>query len=343
MPDRAFRPLLRWALAAGQDQGSLVESLRSLAPMYRKRGAFQAEKLQIFLPTLLMLVIGGSATLALRPDAVRSAVDHARRPGLPMSGRAGASLTRILQCRMLQSKYEAKGTLTAEETARLSEQIAGLVKAGLAAGARAAGARPGGSPRQAADLAARAGRSRSTGASRWSRPSTDQKDRIPPHLRGLVLGGIRSGRLGDVLGRFTGYMSIGTELKRKLWLSLAYPILSIVVALALFLFVNLVVVVMFETIFRDFGIPLPRMTIAMLMFSHVLRAGLPVLRDPGDRPAGHLWIVIRLFAQAGRSAGAWPPGSRSWAASGGRSRGPSSPTCWHSCSRAGCRCPRPSG
>ena len=36
-----------------------------------------------------------------------------------------------------------------------------------------------------------------------------------PHLRGLVLGGIRSGRLGDVLGRFSGYVSIGTELGRS--------------------------------------------------------------------------------------------------------------------------------
>ena len=67
---------------------------------------------------------------------------------------------------------------------------------------------------------------------------TEQNDRIPPHLRGLVLGGIRSGRLGDVLGRFSGYVSIGTELARKLWLSLAYPILSIFAAVALFLFVN---------------------------------------------------------------------------------------------------------
>ena len=56
VPERAFRPVLRWALAAGQDQGSLVESLRNLAPMYRKRGAFQAEKLQLFLPTVLMIV-----------------------------------------------------------------------------------------------------------------------------------------------------------------------------------------------------------------------------------------------------------------------------------------------
>ena len=63
VPDRAFRPLLRWALAAGEEQGSLVVSLRNLAPMYRKRGAYQAEKLQLFLPTLLMITIGASATL----------------------------------------------------------------------------------------------------------------------------------------------------------------------------------------------------------------------------------------------------------------------------------------
>jgi general secretion pathway protein F len=63
VPNSAFRPLLRWALATGQDQGSLVESVRNLGPMYRKRGAFQAEKLQLFLPTILMILLGASATL----------------------------------------------------------------------------------------------------------------------------------------------------------------------------------------------------------------------------------------------------------------------------------------
>ncbi|WP_165227428.1 type II secretion system F family protein [Aquisphaera insulae] len=58
----AFRPLLRWTLAAGEEQGSLVKALRNLAPMYRKRGAYQAEKLRIVLPTVLMVVLGGTAT-----------------------------------------------------------------------------------------------------------------------------------------------------------------------------------------------------------------------------------------------------------------------------------------
>jgi type II secretory pathway component PulF len=60
---RAFPSFLRWTLATGGERGSLVPALSNLATMYRKRGLFQAEKLQAFLPTLLMLLIGGSATL----------------------------------------------------------------------------------------------------------------------------------------------------------------------------------------------------------------------------------------------------------------------------------------
>jgi general secretion pathway protein F len=63
VPSGTFRPLLRWAMAASQEGGALVESLRNLGPMYRKRAAYQAEKLQIFLPTMLMLGLGGTATL----------------------------------------------------------------------------------------------------------------------------------------------------------------------------------------------------------------------------------------------------------------------------------------
>lgn len=60
---KAFSPLLRWALASGGEHGSIVEALRNLAPMYRKRAAFKAAKLRIFLPTILMIVVGASATL----------------------------------------------------------------------------------------------------------------------------------------------------------------------------------------------------------------------------------------------------------------------------------------
>jgi type II secretory pathway component PulF len=60
---RAFLPMLRWVLATGQAQGSLVRGLQNLGQHYRKRGKYQAEKLAIFLPTILMIAIGAGATL----------------------------------------------------------------------------------------------------------------------------------------------------------------------------------------------------------------------------------------------------------------------------------------
>jgi type II secretory pathway component PulF len=60
---RAFLPMLRWVLATGQAQGSLVAALRNLGQHYRKRGKYQAEKLAIFLPTILMIALGAGATL----------------------------------------------------------------------------------------------------------------------------------------------------------------------------------------------------------------------------------------------------------------------------------------
>lgn len=187
----------------------------------------------------------------------------------------------------------AGGPLSAEEAARLTDQIAGLSKTGRPLGpgllALAEELPHGRFRRSLVDLADSLTRGESLASA-----MDEQKGRIPPHLRGLVLGGIRSGRLGDVLGRFSGYVSIGTELARKLWLSLAYPLMSILVALTLFLFVNAVLVAQFESIFKDFGIPLPKMTIAMIMLSHVLRSFWPafVVIVGG---AFVVWIAGRVF------------------------------------------------
>ncbi len=55
--------MLRWVLATGQEQGSLPRALRNLAGHYRRRAKYLAEKLSVFLPTFIMVVIGASATL----------------------------------------------------------------------------------------------------------------------------------------------------------------------------------------------------------------------------------------------------------------------------------------
>ena len=122
-----------------------------------------------------------------------------------------------------------------------------------------------------------------------------QKKSIPPHLRGLVIAGLRSGRLGDILSRFSQYVGIGTELKRRLWLSLAYPILTVCMAFALFLFVCMVMVGQFDSIYQGFNIPLPRLTLALLIVARsVGHAGLPVAIIVGAMVA--TWLAGPHFA-----------------------------------------------
>jgi type II secretory pathway component PulF len=211
----------------------------------------------------------------------------------PPPGRNIPTVTENLTMPDPVEQGEAKGRLTPAETARLTDQIASLTRAGLPLGpgliALGEELPPGRFRRSLFDLAAALNKGAPLDSA-----LDEQKDRIPPHLRGLVVAGLRSGQLGDILGRFSGYVSIGTELARKLWLSLAYPLLSIFAALTLFVFVNVVLVSQFETIFRDFGIPLPRVTIGMIMFSHALRTGWPALLTLGGMIAG-LWLLGRLF------------------------------------------------
>ena len=222
------------------------------------------------------------------------------------------------------------GRLSGAEAAELSRQIAGLASAGLplAHGLIALGEElPRGRLRRSMNELARTLESGVT----LDQALEEQRDTIPPHLRGLVIAGLRSGRLGDILSRFSQYVGVGTELKRRLWLSLAYPILTVCTALALFFFVCVILVGQFEAIYRDFNIPLPRMTVALISIArvvntawapvaivgrdHVLRlaggthfpAAAPAARARGAAPAhwscleGH--VARRVLSLAGLAAG----------------------------------------
>jgi general secretion pathway protein F len=60
---RALLPMLRWVLASGQEQGSLVAGLHNLTDVYRKRARYKAEQLYVFLPLVLLITIGAGAVL----------------------------------------------------------------------------------------------------------------------------------------------------------------------------------------------------------------------------------------------------------------------------------------
>ena len=187
----------------------------------------------------------------------------------------------------------AGGRLSGGETAELSRQIAGLAQAGLplAHGLVALGEElPPGRLRRSMNHLAEALESGVT----LDEALEGQRDRIPPHLRGLVIAGLRTGRLGDVLSRFSQYVAIGTELKRRLWLSLAYPILTVCMAAALFFFVCVVMVGQFDDIYRGFGVPLPRLTIALVVAARIVnRAWVPTVIVAGTVAA--CWLAALIF------------------------------------------------
>jgi type II secretory pathway component PulF len=151
------------------------------------------------------------------------------------------------------------GGLSGPEAFELSEQLSRLARAGLPLGpslAAMAEELPGGRLRRSMRYLARGLES----GQLLDEAVEGRGGGIPPHLRGLMMAGIRSGRLGEVLGEFSEYTSVGIELRRRLWLNLAYPILTVAIMLGVFAFVSIAVVPQFESIFRDFGVPLPRVT-----------------------------------------------------------------------------------
>jgi general secretion pathway protein F len=159
------------------------------------------------------------------------------------------------------------GGLTGDEALELSAQLSGLARAGMPlASSLAALAEelPRGRLRRAMlELAGGLEAGRAVGEA-----LDDPAGRVPPHVRGLVAAGVRSGRLGEILGEFSQYATTGIELRRRLRLNLAYPTLSLLVTLLVFAFVGIAVIPQFEAIFRDFGVPLPGITLIVLGLAH---------------------------------------------------------------------------
>jgi type II secretory pathway component PulF len=160
--------------------------------------------------------------------------------------------------------------LSAEEAAQLGAQLSGLAKAGLPlpSGLMAlAGELPAGRLRRSIEQLSRT----LEGGTSLERAIDHQGRAFPTHLAGLVRAGERTGKTGDVLGRFAGFSYIGVEVRRQLWLSLAYPFLSLVFACLLITFILAFLVHDFDAIFRDFGIPLPGFSRLLIRMSNAIR------------------------------------------------------------------------
>ena len=97
-----------------------------------------------------------------------------------------------------------------------------------------------------------------------------QGSRLPAHLRGLIVAGVRSGRLPIVLDQFAALARRQQDLRRRVLLALAYPALLLGIMAALMVFCHLFITEQFDQIFRDFGTKLPDITDLYLRFSGVV-------------------------------------------------------------------------
>jgi type II secretory pathway component PulF len=203
--------------------------------------------------------------------------------------------------------FDAIRKLSPEETADLAARVAELTKAGLplGPGLRAlAYELPGWRlPRMLHALADRL----DAGADLVDALES-QSQNLPLHLRGLIIAGVRSGRLAEVLEEFVDMQRSQAEVRRRVCLSLAYPFILLVFMAALAVVANLYIVRAFEKIFMDFGTRLPvvtQVTITMagpvMWFSIalvVLATVIPLMLVAAPK-ASWLWPIVHRLPMLG--------------------------------------------
>ncbi len=151
------------------------------------------------------------------------------------------------------------GRLSTDESAELAGQVAALTRSGLplAPGLRAladevASTRLTRALREMAD--------RLQAGEPFDQVVQSQGGLFPQHVRGILLAGIRSGQLAEVMEEFVDLHNDRRELNRRVWLSISYPVLLMSIMTALFIFVDQYIAGEFAEIFRDFEVELPAMT-----------------------------------------------------------------------------------
>jgi general secretion pathway protein F len=84
--------------------------------------------------------------------------------------------------------------------------------------------------------------------------------RLPPHVRGLVLAGLHSGRLPEVLEEYVDLERSQADLHRRLWASLLYPFVLLASLAALVVVARVFIIGGFVAIYHDFNASLPLIT-----------------------------------------------------------------------------------
>jgi len=173
----------------------------------------------------------------------------------------------------------AGGRLSAEEAAEFGSQLARLAEAGLplAPGLRAmAEEMP---RRRVARALGRLADQLDAGMSLEAALEAQGK-RFPAHVRGLILAGVETGRLPQALEEYVSVETGRIELRRHVWLAVAYPCVLFALMIVLLVGICVFVAPQFGRIFAEFDAEVPVATQVLLwMAGPGLSAviGLPLL------------------------------------------------------------------
>jgi general secretion pathway protein F len=104
------------------------------------------------------------------------------------------------------------------------------------------------------------------------------KGSVPGHLSGLIVVGVRSGRLGEIMDWFLHYVRRQTDLRRRCRASFLYPVILLTAGIGAAIFGLLLIVPSVRMVYGDMGMELPGMTSVLLATSDFVRHyGLVVL------------------------------------------------------------------
>ncbi len=94
---------------------------------------------------------------------------------------------------------------------------------------------------------------------------------IPTHLNELLRASLRTGNLGPMIEQYVTLTRENVEIRRKVWLGLAYPLLVLFAACLVTIAIFTWVVPQFGDIYNDFGVMLPDLTVVIIALSHFFR------------------------------------------------------------------------
>jgi type IV pilus assembly protein PilC len=86
----------------------------------------------------------------------------------------------------------------------------------------------------------------------------------------MIKAGEAGGALESILQRLADFKEKSQSLKRRIKSAMVYPVVVIFVACVIVGFILYFIIPKFEAIFKDFGLPLPRVTIFLIDASHFL-------------------------------------------------------------------------